>query len=191
MTYPADHQDQELRQRLSALRTDLPDGGAFRAALHQRLAEGGEPVEPSGWARLGEVLGSRRLAWPALGVAAGAAAVLLLATPVLRHAGDAAAPFGTSLQATQVAVVRLNLSADGPVDAAHIRISLPPGLAFWADGQELAARAFEWSQPLSAGDNEIPIAVRGQRPGRYRIGVDALVGGQRIQDEVLIEVTGG
>jgi hypothetical protein len=191
MTTPADHQDRELRQRLSALRTDPPVDAAFRAALHRRLAEAGPPAEPSRWGRLAEALRTRRLLWPALGAAAGAAAVLLLASPMLRHPDAAPAPFGTSLRATQVAVVRLNLSADGPVDAAHIRVSLPPGLSFWAEGQELAVRDFEWSQPLEAGDNEIPIAVRGQRPGRYRIGVDARVGGQRIQDEVLIEVTGG
>lgn len=191
MTHQADRQDRELRHRLSALRADPPDEAAFRAALHRRLAEAGPPPQPSRLGRLAGVLRARRLAWTALGAAAGAAAVLLLASPGPRRPDAGAAPFGTALRATQVAVVRLNLSADGPVDAAHIRISLPPGLSFWAEGRELAARDLEWSQPLSAGDNEIPIAVRGQQPGRYRIGVDALVGGQRIQDEVLLEVTGG
>ena len=37
----------------------------------------------------------------------------------------------------------------------------------------------------------IPIAVRGQRPGRYRIAVDAHIGGQLVEDEVFLEVTGG
>jgi hypothetical protein len=190
MNDPADNEDRELRRRLAALRTDLPDGD-FQAGLRRRLLAAGPPPDPSPWARVVEALRPRRLLWPALGAAVGAAAALLLATPALRHPDAGAAPFGTSLASSQVAVVRLNLSADGPVDAAHIRISLPPGLSFWADGRELAARDFEWSQPLDAGDNEIPIAVRGQRPGRYRIGVDARIGDQRIEDEVLIEVTGG
>ncbi len=189
MSHPADSQDRELRQRLSALRTELPEGD-FQASLRRRLLAAGPPPAPSAWARLAEALRLRRLAWPALAAVAGAAAVLLVSAPSVRLPAAPAA-FGTALPSTQVAVVRLNLSADGPVDAARIKISLPPGLSFWADGQALAVRQFEWSQPLDAGDNEIPIAVRGQQPGRYRIGVDAQVGGQRIQDEVLIEVTGG
>lgn len=190
MSHPADSQDRALRERLRALRVDPPEDG-FQAALHRRLAEAGPPADPSPWARLGAAVRWRGLAWPALGAALGAAAALALAGPALRQAGAPAAPFGTSMASSQVAVVRLNLTAEAPVEAALIRVSLPPGLAFWADGEALASREFEWSQPLGAGDNEIPIAVRGQRPGRYRIGVDARIGGQRIQDEILIEVTGG
>ena len=77
------------------------------------------------------------------------------------------------------------------VEAARIRVSLPAGLSFWSEGRELAQRDFEWTQPLSTGDNEIPIAVRGQRPGRYRIGVETRIGNERIEDEIMIEVTGG
>lgn len=188
MTHTGDHQDRELRRRLAALRVD-PPGGDFQAGLHRRLVEAGAPPAPSRWARLAEVLTPRRLLWPALGAAV--AAAVLLATPALRGPGGAGAPFGTTLASSQVAVVRLNLSADAPVEAAHIRVSLPSGLTFWAEGRELDARDLEWSQPLQAGDNEIPIAVRGQRPGRYRIAVLTRVDGQRIEDEVLLEVTGG
>jgi hypothetical protein len=193
MTKPADHDDRELRRRLAALRTDLPDEG-FEAALHRRLVAAGPPEEPSPWRRLAGALRGRWFLWPSLGLASGAAlgaaALLLLASPGPRQVGELAR-VSTRLPSTQVAVVRLTLSADGPVEAARIRVTLPPGLSFWAEGRELAARDFEWTQALAAGDNEIPIAVRGQRPGHYRIGVDARIGGDRVEDEILIEVTGG
>lgn len=190
MTHPGDDQDRELRRRLGALRSDLPDGD-FQASLRRRLLAAGPPEDPSRWRRMAEALRPRRVVWPALGAAAGVAAFLLLAAPALRHPGDAAAPFGTLLPTTQVAVVRLTLSAEASVDAAHIRVSLPTGLSFWADGREVPARDLEWTQPLDAGDNEIPIAIRGRQPGRYRIAVNARIGEQRIDDEVLIEVTRG
>ena len=189
MIHPADNDDRELRRRLSALRGDLPDGD-FQAGLRRRLLAAGPPPDPSPWARLVEALRPRPVRIRAL-AAAGLAVVALLAGLALRQPAAGGAPFGTTLAASQVAVVRLNLSAEARVDAAWIRISLPPGLTFWAEGRELAVRDFEWTQPLEAGDNEIPIAVRGQRPGRYRIAVDARIGGQRIEDEVLLEVTGG
>jgi hypothetical protein len=77
------------------------------------------------------------------------------------------------------------------VESAHIHISLPEGLFFWADGEELPQRTLEWSQPLRAGDNDIPIAVRGQKPGRYRLTVSTRIGEQRIDDEILLEVVEG
>jgi hypothetical protein len=190
MTHPGDDQDRELRRRLGALRTDVPDGD-FQASLRRRLLAAGPPDGPSRWRRIAEALRPRAVLWPALGAAAGVAAFLLLGSPALRNRGDAGAPFGTLLATTQVAVVRLTLSADAAVDAAHIRVSLPAGLSFWAEGGEVAARELEWTQPLDAGDNEIPIGVKGRQPGRYRIGVNARIGEQRIEDEVLIEVTRG
>jgi hypothetical protein len=194
MTHPANREDRELRGRLAALRTDLPDAD-FKASLHQRLVAAGPPASPSPWLRLVEAMGGRRMLWPLVGstsgVAAGVAAFLLLASPSTPPGVADPARLATVLPATHVAVVRLRLTADGPVDAAQIRVTLPAGLSFWSDGRELAQRDFEWTQPLTAGDNEIPIAVRGQRPGRYRIGVDTRVGGQRIDDEIVIEVTGG
>jgi hypothetical protein len=77
------------------------------------------------------------------------------------------------------------------VESARIRVSLPQGLVFWSDGKALPQPALEWTQPLAAGDNDIPIAVRGERPGRYRMTVSALVGGERVEHEVLLEVTAG
>jgi hypothetical protein len=190
MNQPVDSGDGDLRERLAALRTDLPEGD-FKLALRQRLQAAGPPLDPSPWRRLAELLQARQLFWPALGAAAGVAAFLLLASPAPAPVGTDVARLATRLPASQVAVVRLTLSADGPVEAARIRVSLPAGLSFWAEGRELAQRDFEWTQALTTGDNEIPIAVRGQRPGRYRIGVETRFGGERIEDEIMIEVTGG
>jgi hypothetical protein len=85
----------------------------------------------------------------------------------------------------------VNLSAEVEVADAHIRVELPEGLAFWSDGEALNQRHFEWTQPLRAGDNEIPIAVRGLKPGRYRMTVSALIGSERVEDEVLLQVVDG
>ncbi len=190
MNQPTEDRDRQTRDRLASLRTPMPDG-EFQAALRRRLLAAGPPVDPSPWRRLLEALQLRLVFWPALGAAAGVAAFLLLTPPARQPAGGELARAATVLPSTQVAVVRLTLSADGPVEAARIRVSLPAGLSFWAEGRELAQRDFEWTQPLSTGDNEIPIAVRGQRPGRYRIGVETRIGSERIEDEIMIEVTGG
>jgi hypothetical protein len=96
-----------------------------------------------------------------------------------------------SLSAAQVAVVRLNLTAEVAVAAAELRVRLPEGLVFWSDGRALSDRSLAWTQPLSAGDNDIPIPVRGQRPGTYRVAFTAKVGDDEIQDEVLLEVVDG
>ena len=190
---------EEPRQRdvcdkLRALRVDSPDG-EFQASLRRRLLAVGPPAPATAWERLRAALGDRRaLRWPALGAAAGLAVFLALTALTALHprsAGPHPSAAVTFLPATKVAVVRVNLTADVPVDSAHVRVTLPPELSFWADGRALPQRAFEWIQPLRRGDNEIPIAVRGQRPGRYRIAVSALVGDERIDDEIVLEVTDG
>jgi hypothetical protein len=190
MTTSGGSEDRDLRDRLRELRGDLPDEG-FGAALHRRLVSAGAPHPLPFWRRLPRFrLGEPRLLWPAFGVAAGAAVFLALGQldkgPLRPSSGVA-----TELPATKVAVVRVNLTAEVAVESAHIRVSLPEGLVFWADGQELPQRAFEWTQPLQAGDNDIPIAVRGQRPGRYRLTVSARIGDQSVLDEVVLEVVEG
>jgi hypothetical protein len=180
----------DLRDRLRELRVDAPDDG-FSASLHRRLVSAGAPDAPSIWRRLWPSLrGEPRVLWPAFGVAAGVAVFLVLGQvrDVTHHPVSAVS---TRLPATKVAVVRVNLSAEVAVESAHIRISLPEGLVFWADGQELPQRSVEWSQPLRAGDNDIPIAVRGQKPGRYRLTVSTRIGEQQIEDDVVLEVVEG
>ncbi|WP_248359763.1 hypothetical protein [Anaeromyxobacter oryzae] len=185
-------EDRELRERLRRLRVDPPDGG-FDAMLRRRLLVEGPPPPASIWGRVRLALEPRgRLLWPAAGVAAGLAVFLALSLVRGRAGpGPDRAVAATRLPATKIAVVRLNLSAEAAVESAHIRVRLPPELAFWADGEELPERTFEWTQPLRSGDNEIPIAVRGQRPGRYRIAVSARIGDERVEDEVVLEVVDG
>ena len=179
----------DLRDRLRDLKIDAPDDG-FSASLHRRLVAAGTPDVPGVWRRFWPKAAEPRVLWPAFGLAAGLALFLILG-----QVHDGTHPRGggvvAQLPATKVAVVRVNLSAEVAVESAHIRISLPEGLYFWADGRELPQRSFEWSQPLRAGDNDIPIAVRGQTPGRYRLTVSTRIGEQHIDEDVILEVVEG
>jgi hypothetical protein len=181
----------DLRDRLRELRVDAPDDG-FSTSLHRRLAAAGSPDVPGIWRRLWPSLKAEpRVLWPAFGVAAGLAVFLVLGQlRDLSHPGGSGTVVA-QLPATKVAVVRVNLTAEVAVESALIHISLPEGLYFWADGRELPQRSFEWSQPLRAGDNDIPIAVRGQKPGRYRLTVSTRIGEQHIDEDVILEVVEG
>jgi len=183
---PAD--DRELRERLRALRFDEPDG-EFQASLRRRLLAAGPPDPLPRWRRMWRWHLPRPVLWPALGAAVGVATFLALTA--IQSTPRAPTLVATRLPATKIALVRLNIATEVAVDAAHIRVTLPPELTFWADGRELGQRSFEWTQPLRSGDNEIPIAVRGQRPGRYRIAVTARIGDQQVEDEVVLEVVEG
>jgi hypothetical protein len=173
---------------LRDLRVDPPEGD-FASSLHRRLVAAGSPDPLPWWRRL--PIADARVLWPAFGAAAGIAVFLLLG--VLKHAPAPSPPAATAtrLAATQVAVVRVNLSAEVAVESAQIRVNLPEGLVFWAEGEELPQRSFEWTQPLRAGDNEIPVAVRGLKPGKYKMTVSARIGSERVEDEVLLEVVSG
>jgi hypothetical protein len=191
MTTSGGVEDRDLRDRLRDLRVEPPDDG-FSASLHRRLVAAGAPDAPGIWRRFWPALKSEpRVLWPALGVAVGVAVFLVLGQVREYSHPRGAGGIAAQLPATKVAVVRVNLSAEVAVENAQIRISLPEGLYFWADGEELPQRTLEWSQPLRAGDNDIPIAVRGQKPGRYRLTVSTRIGEQRIDDEVVLEVVEG
>src|SRR5207248_1254335 len=95
--------------------------------------------------------------WPALGVAAGVAAFLVLGAlqrpaPGTPTTPGAVAELAVRVPASKVALIRLNFSADVAVETAQLHVELPAGLSFWSDGEELAQRALDWEQPLSAGD---------------------------------------
>jgi hypothetical protein len=192
MSRPQD-QDDELRQRLRQLRVD-PPAADFHARLHQRLAEAGPPAAPPWWQRLPEIWRSPRVLWPAAGLAAGV--MVFLALTLMHGALPSAPPSADGLAAvevpaTKVAIVRVDLNTDVAVQSADIRVSLPDGLVFWSEGHALAQRTFEWSQPLDAGGNELPIPVRGQRPGRYLVKVSARIGNAWIEHDVSLEVIDG
>ncbi len=186
MTPPGGNGDRDLRARLRDLRVDPPDAG-FSSALHRKLLAESAPEPPGFWRRWWPLLsGEMRWLWPSLGAAAAAAVIFMFA---IGHREDFAV--AARLPASKVAVVRVNLNAEVAVQSAQIKVSLPEGLVFWADGQELPQRAFEWTQPLQKGDNDIPIAVRGLKPGRYQMTVHAQIGAEQVDDEVVLEVIGG
>ncbi len=194
MNHLDDKGDAALRDRLRSLRVDPPDAG-FTGALHRRLAAAGEPSEPSLFQRLAARRpAALRLAWPAAGLAAGLACFLSLSwlrPPAPQATAGERLGAATEVPSTKVAVIRVNLVVEAQVASAEIRIQLPDGIVFWTDGEALARRSFGWTQPLAAGDNEIPIAVRGSRPGLYRVKVSARIGDEWVDDEIPLEVVGG
>lgn len=199
----------DVRQRLRDLRVDPPDAG-FRAALHLRLVAAGTPPLPGFLARLRGVWERHRaVAWPGVGVLAGAAsfAVLTWARDVPPAAISTVPAVTTSatsvpadrmgevpptytLPARKVAVIRLTFAAEVAVEDATFEVSLPEGLAFWSRGQELAERTFRWPGRLAAGDNPIPIAVRGKRPGLYHVRARVEAAGGVLEQELVLDVKG-
>jgi hypothetical protein len=182
--------DEGLRGRLQALREE-PASFEFQSRLHRRLVEAGPPEPVSGWDRVrGWLRQGAPLLWPVSGLALGVAVFFLLGAP--REPKDVASEVpGSSVPASKVAVINLDFSADVAVEQADFQVSLPEGLSFWADGEELPLRSFSWSQSLSAGSNVIPVAVRGHKPGRYVVTARVLMGEQRMDHEVVLEVTDG
>jgi len=203
---PSDIDADDVRRMLRDLRVTQPDGG-FRESLHRRLLAEPEP-KASGILSAIRAAFARwpGLLWPATGVASGAFAFALLV--VLR--GPAPAPSlpvaqpnaaalanGTALAeivhrvpADKTAVIRINFATDLAMDDVNFEITLPEGLSFWSRGEKLAMRSFRWQGQLLQGDNPIPIAVRGDRPGRYRVRAGAEAGGTRIEHDVVLEVEG-
>jgi hypothetical protein len=199
MTELEEREERALRERLGALREDPAELG-FQASLHRRLVAAGPPGPAPGWDRVRWFFQRRApWLWPVLGAAAGVAAFLLMsavqpppAPPAV--VAEASRPLempGTQVPVSKVAVIKLDFTAEVAVEQADFQVSLPEGLSFWADGQELELRSFQWTQALKAGSNVIPIAVRGQKPGRYLVTAQARTGNQRIEHDVVLEVTEG
>jgi hypothetical protein len=193
-------EESALRQRLRELREDPPELG-FQAALHRRLVAAGPPEPAPGWDRVRSFLRrSAPVLWPVVGVAAGVAAFLVMSAvqppPPVPPGVSAEAPRpiavpGTLVPASKVAVIKLDFTADVAVEQADFQVSLPEGLWFFADGEDLPLRSFAWTQPLNAGSNVIPVAVRGHKPGRYLVTAEARAGDHIIEHEVVLEVTDG
>jgi hypothetical protein len=199
MTSPADDADQdELLRALRELRVD-PPVEPFQAALHRRLAAAGPPPVPSWLARLRAGLGRRpALLWPTTGVLCGVLAFVVMGRlrgperlgpehpPIT--SGEVAPTY--RVPSSKVAVIKLNFAASVDVADVDFQVELPEGLSFWSGGQRLAERVFRWPGELHAGDNLIPIAVRGERPGLFRVKARAVAAGETVEHEILLDVKG-
>jgi hypothetical protein len=197
----------DLAARLRALRVDRP-ASEFSARLRVRLNEIATPDRPGLLGRLKTLaVGRRAWFWPASGVLAGAATFALFALvfarpsspetpPALAQAAAATTrgdvPPTFVVPPAKVAVIKLAFSADVDVEDVTFEVTLPEGLAFWSRGQALAERTFRWPGRLSVGENQFPVAVRGERPGLYRVRARAEIGGPNaaVEHEVWLEVRG-
>ena len=191
-----------MLRALKELRVDPPGAHEFGAALHRRLVAAGTPPAPSWTARLREALYRRpALLWPSVGVLCGVLAFVALQ----RLGGAGHLPVAQQERATQmgeiaptyqvpsskVAVIKLNFAASVDVADVDFEVELPEGLHFWSGGQKLAERVFRWPGELHAGDNLIPIAVRGERAGLYRVKARAVAAGETVEHEIVLDVKGG
>jgi hypothetical protein len=203
-----------LTARLRALRVD-PPASDFQSRLHLALVQAGQPPAPGMRQRLsGWLEGRRAWLWPLSGALAGAATFALFALsglhrPATPGAGrpevSAAITRGEVLPtfvvpSAKVAVIKLAFSADVDVEDVTFEVTLPDGLSFWSRGQALAERSFRWPGRLTAGENLFPVAVRGERPGRYKVKARAelpphatvteAVTGTVVEHEIWLEVRG-
>ena len=199
----------ELLQALRALAVDAPDHG-FRAALHLRLAAEPAPAAVGAFAaffdRASVWLRDRRAwLWPVGGLAAGALAYALLVVvygnplgpqtsqPQVALTAPTAVSSGPVLPSfrvpsSKVAVIKLAFAAEVAVEDVTFEVTLPVGLAFWSSGKRLDERTFRWPGRLDAGENFIPIAVRGDRPGRYPVVATVEIGGRVLEHRVVLDV---
>ncbi|MBL9003190.1 MAG: zf-HC2 domain-containing protein [Myxococcales bacterium] len=202
-----------LTQTLRLLRTvgqNEPLPAHFRVALHRRLAQT-PPPSPTLTARLWRLAESLRIDSAPRLLLVGAAAVLLIAVPVgWRERGPAgggsiaanggpassgspssaeqevAASFRVPAQRT--AVLRFDFVADVEVPDVEFEVTLPSEL-FFVDGAEpVPEKRLVWRGSLSSGSNPIPLAVRGSKPGRYRVTAHARGEGVDVKHDILLEV---
>jgi hypothetical protein len=202
----------QLQQLLQQVGQSEPLPADFRAALHRRLAQT-PPPEPTlltRWLGLAERL---RIDSAPRTLLAGAAVVALLAVPLaLRDRGatqgsagltapaggaglattattveqEVAASFRVPAQRT--AVLRFDFVADVEVPDVEFEVTLPSEL-FFVDGAEpVPEKRLVWRGSLSSGSNPIPLAVRGSKPGRYRVTAHARGEGVDVTHDILLEV---
>jgi len=198
----SDTAEADVRGALRSLRVDPPVDEGFSARLRERLVAQGPPRAPRLSDRLAEAWARwrGRLVWPAAGVLAGVATFALLFVargpaaprlPAVAPAGPAVADEAVHvIPVDKIAVIRLTFTADVAVDEVAFQVRLPEGLSFWSEGRALPERTFVWRGSLAAGENAVPIAVRGARPGRYRVFATAEMDQRRVEHALVLEVTG-
>ncbi len=193
---------ESLKRTLSLLRRvgeseQLPAG--FQLSLHRRLAALPAPVPPLS-ARFWRLLERLRIdTAPRLGLALTAAAALLvlIALPQLHHGNgsalhnpsgeqEVAAAFRVPQQ--RIAVVRFDFVADVEVQDVEFEVTLPNELNFIDEGKVLSEKRLVWRGSLASGSNPIPLAVRGNKPGRYRVTAQAHGDGLAVRHDILLEV---
>jgi hypothetical protein len=168
----------------------------FQHKLHARLLAEPPPKTPlltqlwRSLERFGLDSGPRLFA----GVAVALLLVALLAAP-LRKRGestvfvpDEAVAASFRIPSHRVAVVQLDFVADVSVEDVEFEINLPGELEFVDGGEAIKERHLAWRGSLSVGSNPVPVAVRGARPGRYRVTAHARGRDILVRHEVLLEV---
>lgn len=194
------HQE-ELRQTVGLLHEagktiHLPSD--FQRTLHEKLRAEAPPKLTIGtrlwWflERFGFDSTPRLIASAAIALAL----IALILVP-LRQRGEATARVFVPEQTVaasfripshRVAVVQLDFVADVSVDDVEFEVSLPGELEFVDGGQAIPERQIAWKGSLSVGSNPVPVAVRGIRPGRYRVTAHAKGRDVTVSHEVLLEV---
>jgi hypothetical protein len=89
----------------------------------------------------------------------------------------------------RVAMVRIDFVSEAGVDDVEFAVILPHGLHFVSQGQVLPDREFRWRGRLEQGSNPIPVAVRGERAGRYVVAARATGAVVDVEHQVVLEVT--
>lgn len=191
---------ESLKNTLSLLRRvgesePLPQN--FAASLHLRLAHEPAPA-PSLAARFFRLLERLHLdSTPRLGFAAAALAIaVLVAVSPLRRGRETGTPppddqeiaAAFSVPQQRIAVVRFDFVADVEVPDVEFEVTLPSELHFVDEGKSLPDRRLTWRGSLSSGSNPIPLAVRGVKPGRYRVTAKASGAGLSVRHDILLEV---
>ncbi len=205
MTEPENKESDEgvatsrMCEELRSLAVDPADDG-FAFALHRRLVAEPAPPPLGIVARLAAWLRERRAwPWPAAGLVSGLAVygllVVLLGTPggpspsapARTIASQAILP-SFSIPSSKVAVIKLSFTAEVAVENVTFQVTLPEGLQFWSGGERLAERSFRWPGHLEAGENVVPIAVRGDVPGRYPVVATVEIDGRVLEQRFVMDV---
>lgn len=85
-------------------------------------------------------------------------------------------------------MIKLSFTAEVAVENVMFQVTLPDGLDFWSGGERLAERSFRWPGRLQAGENVVPIAVRGDVAGRYPVVATVEIDGRVLEQRVVMDV---